>query len=510
MLPIYQQPLLLQQIGSGPNARPINIYLCSPYNQRYLLPLNQDQQRNLAVFNPSLGTALSPTKNQSLPAKAFGSGTKSAFHKYVKNEPQHPITKVIISPEKANNINPTRKYSYSTADNQTHDHQQLLTHTVTPTGDHTQDQQPSPQNIMHTANNNPFLFPVQNLQLPTIAQTGSLAHLQQTPLNLEKSWDHTHDSLNKYQHQLLSQIKLPPPPQIVLDQLGGLGGTSQVNKTEQNIIHNINQEQPHPNVNSNDTLIRIQRASGIVPRSLEFDSIKNKALSPYGSDEKAKDCLLTNNIPDTQKLQNIKQNTWIQQPQENISFGLEEQQSIQKQQILIQTPNKKETKSHKSSKIRIRKDDSNDEHFDQHMSNADEELDLQNIHDEDESHEFSQSNLDENESILDKLIELGDSGRNKNKTFEGIPKQWHQTIRVKNPDTQRVKLYFKCKYPDCGSVFKKSCNLRDHFRKHTGLRPFKCPFCQKTFTQSGNLGRHLKNVHGTSRENVHLNMNNDE
>ena len=56
------------------------------------------------------------------------------------------------------------------------------------------------------------------------------------------------------------------------------------------------------------------------------------------------------------------------------------------------------------------------------MSNADEELDLQNIHDEDESHEFSQSNFDENESILDKLIELGDSGRNKNKTFEGIPK----------------------------------------------------------------------------------------
>lgn len=54
------------------------------------------------------------------------------------------------------------------------------------------------------------------------------------------------------------------------------------------------------------------------------------------------------------------------------------------------------------------------------------------------------------------------------KTFKGVPASWHQTIKVRNPDTQRIKLYFKCMYPECDSVFKKSCNLRDHFRKHTG------------------------------------------
>jgi hypothetical protein len=68
------------------------------------------------------------------------------------------------------------------------------------------------------------------------------------------------------------------------------------------------------------------------------------------------------------------------------------------------------------------------------------------------------------------------------KQFDGIPTEWHQTVKVKNPHTQRIKLFFKCKYEGCNSIFKKSCNLRDHFRKHTGSRPFCCPKCQKTFT----------------------------
>lgn len=68
------------------------------------------------------------------------------------------------------------------------------------------------------------------------------------------------------------------------------------------------------------------------------------------------------------------------------------------------------------------------------------------------------------------------------KHFDGIPEEWHETIKLKNPHTQRVKLFFKCRYPGCSSTFKKSCNLRDHFRKHTGLRPFSCPKCKKTFT----------------------------
>ena len=67
---------------------------------------------------------------------------------------------------------------------------------------------------------------------------------------------------------------------------------------------------------------------------------------------------------------------------------------------------------------------------------------------------------------------IGEARGRKSKTFEGVPEEWHQVIRQKNPDTQKTKLFFKCNIAGCKSVFKKSCNLRDHFRKHTGERPF--------------------------------------
>lgn len=77
----------------------------------------------------------------------------------------------------------------------------------------------------------------------------------------------------------------------------------------------------------------------------------------------------------------------------------------------------------------------------------------------------------------------GSEGHKRNQqTFKDTPEDWHSVIRVKNPETERNHLFFKCNHPGCRSVFKKSCNLRDHFRKHTGLRPFQCLICKKNFT----------------------------
>ena len=90
------------------------------------------------------------------------------------------------------------------------------------------------------------------------------------------------------------------------------------------------------------------------------------------------------------------------------------------------------------------------------------------------------------------------------KHFEGIPEEWHEVYEVGCDDKRRIKLFLRCKYPGCSSVFNKSCNLRDHFRKHTAQRPYKCELCPKSFTQSGNLGRHYKNIHKINRVVVAL------
>ena len=84
------------------------------------------------------------------------------------------------------------------------------------------------------------------------------------------------------------------------------------------------------------------------------------------------------------------------------------------------------------------------------------------------------------------------------KHFEGIPDEWHTMVALTNPKSQRVNHLFKCLYDDCNKVFKKSCNLRDHFRKHTGQKPYICTLCGHYFSQIANLKRHVLVLHAAS------------
>ena len=51
---------------------------------------------------------------------------------------------------------------------------------------------------------------------------------------------------------------------------------------------------------------------------------------------------------------------------------------------------------------------------------------------------------------------------------------------------------FKCTFPNCTKAYVCLGKLYVHERTHTGLKPFVCQICQKSFNEKGNLKSHLK------------------
>ena len=51
---------------------------------------------------------------------------------------------------------------------------------------------------------------------------------------------------------------------------------------------------------------------------------------------------------------------------------------------------------------------------------------------------------------------------------------------------------FKCTFPNCTKKYATISKLVAHERTHTGIKPFICQICQKSFNEKGNLKAHLK------------------
>ncbi|CAD5210084.1 unnamed protein product [Bursaphelenchus xylophilus] len=78
-------------------------------------------------------------------------------------------------------------------------------------------------------------------------------------------------------------------------------------------------------------------------------------------------------------------------------------------------------------------------------------------------------------------------------------KQWLDDICVANniiTSTGRCVTTYMCK--KCGREFPHPSKIREHFRVHTGERPFKCSICSCSFAQKNSLTSHLR-IHTVSR-----------
>ena len=84
-----------------------------------------------------------------------------------------------------------------------------------------------------------------------------------------------------------------------------------------------------------------------------------------------------------------------------------------------------------------------------------------------------------------------DSKKNKGKEHDSLLENHpHKITYHLNKKTNRKLKRMVCTFENCGKVFEKKWNFKDHIRMHNGETPYSCNECGKSFTQRGNLVKH--------------------
>lgn len=72
-------------------------------------------------------------------------------------------------------------------------------------------------------------------------------------------------------------------------------------------------------------------------------------------------------------------------------------------------------------------------------------------------------------------------------------KEFEYTTETRHPEgEEKPIIVYICKHKNCNKEFTRTWNILDHARMHKGVKPYKCNFCMKQFTQKGNLRKHMK------------------
>ena len=55
-----------------------------------------------------------------------------------------------------------------------------------------------------------------------------------------------------------------------------------------------------------------------------------------------------------------------------------------------------------------------------------------------------------------------------------------------------ITTYYICTYENCKKEFTRTWSILDHARMHVGIRPYSCKICGRSYTQKGNMLKHMK------------------
>lgn len=68
----------------------------------------------------------------------------------------------------------------------------------------------------------------------------------------------------------------------------------------------------------------------------------------------------------------------------------------------------------------------------------------------------------------------------------------YETLSFFDKKKQKHIPQYKWGFEGWGKILQKPWNLLDHVRMHVGVKPYKCQWCGKGFTQKGNLKKHVR------------------